>query len=178
MRRSGNSEPVPVIDEPLVAMHMSRVKCRRRVSALRTILGWTILVPAALIAYLVLVRGQYKQLPLPWDGLPMSLLHYPAIALGESLTRRGVFVAGTLKNVPLMFGILIAWWAILGAGIGAVHHTIRRRRAARWRHRRPECVACGYDLRGLTEPRCPECGTPFDPGSFDADQLASRKPEA
>lgn len=24
-----------------------------------------------------------------------------------------------------------------------------------------ECVHCGYSLRGLTEPRCPECGTPF-----------------
>ena len=25
------------------------------------------------------------------------------------------------------------------------------------------CARCGYDLQGLTEPRCPECGTPFDP---------------
>jgi len=24
------------------------------------------------------------------------------------------------------------------------------------------CVNCGYDLRGLTLPRCPECGAPFD----------------
>ena len=24
------------------------------------------------------------------------------------------------------------------------------------------CCECGYNLRGLTEPRCPECGTPFD----------------
>jgi hypothetical protein len=24
------------------------------------------------------------------------------------------------------------------------------------------CVRCRYDLRGLSEPRCPECGTPFD----------------
>ena len=26
------------------------------------------------------------------------------------------------------------------------------------------CRVCDYDLRGLPEPRCPECGTPFDPG--------------
>jgi hypothetical protein len=26
----------------------------------------------------------------------------------------------------------------------------------------PICLACGYDLRGPTEPRCPECGQPFD----------------
>ncbi len=25
------------------------------------------------------------------------------------------------------------------------------------------CVHCGYDLRGQTEPRCPECGRAFDP---------------
>lgn len=27
----------------------------------------------------------------------------------------------------------------------------------------PVCLRCGYDLRGQAEPRCPECGTPFDP---------------
>jgi len=26
----------------------------------------------------------------------------------------------------------------------------------------PRCVRCGYSLRGLTVPRCPECGKPFD----------------
>jgi hypothetical protein len=25
------------------------------------------------------------------------------------------------------------------------------------------CLGCGYDLRGLPENRCPECGLPFDP---------------
>lgn len=25
------------------------------------------------------------------------------------------------------------------------------------------CLGCGYRLRGLPEPRCPECGRPFDP---------------
>ena len=24
------------------------------------------------------------------------------------------------------------------------------------------CVKCGYNLKGLSEPRCPECNTPFD----------------
>lgn len=28
------------------------------------------------------------------------------------------------------------------------------------------CVGCGYDLRGLSEARCPECNTPFDPEMF------------
>lgn len=25
------------------------------------------------------------------------------------------------------------------------------------------CLTCQYDLRNLTEHRCPECGRPFDP---------------
>ncbi|NLX15275.1 MAG: hypothetical protein GXY44_16730 [Phycisphaerales bacterium] len=27
----------------------------------------------------------------------------------------------------------------------------------------PICIECGYDLRGQIEPRCPECGTGYDP---------------
>ena len=27
------------------------------------------------------------------------------------------------------------------------------------------CDSCGYDLRGQLEPRCPECGEPFEPPS-------------
>ena len=29
------------------------------------------------------------------------------------------------------------------------------------------CLECGYPLDGLPEPRCPECGTPFDPDDPD-----------
>lgn len=28
------------------------------------------------------------------------------------------------------------------------------------------CTHCQYNLRGLTEPRCPECGRPFDPANL------------
>lgn len=31
------------------------------------------------------------------------------------------------------------------------------------------CTRCGYDLRLLTKPRCPECGEPFDEGLLLAD---------
>ena len=37
---------------------------------------------------------------------------------------------------------------------------------------RRKCVKCGYRLRGLKEPRCPECRTPFDPSL-----LVESKPE-
>ena len=39
------------------------------------------------------------------------------------------------------------------------------------------CKGCGYCLRGLPEPRCPECGRAFDPAEVpkDSDDL-SRSP--
>lgn len=42
------------------------------------------------------------------------------------------------------------------------------------------CVRCGYLLYGLSEPRCPECGTPFDPALVPpspdpSDEALSRK---
>ncbi len=36
------------------------------------------------------------------------------------------------------------------------------------------CLGCGYPLRGLSEPRCPECGRTFDSADpFTIDSLAS-----
>ena len=32
------------------------------------------------------------------------------------------------------------------------------------------CGPCGYDLRGLTESRCPECGSPFDKKLLNDDE--------
>lgn len=31
----------------------------------------------------------------------------------------------------------------------------------------PICIKCGYDVRGQIEPRCSECGTPFDAKLID-----------
>lgn len=39
--------------------------------------------------------------------------------------------------------------------LGNVHRFLRRQRAER------SCAKCGYNLTGLTESRCPECGTGF-----------------
>lgn len=40
----------------------------------------------------------------------------------------------------------------------------------------PICLKCGYDLRGQTEPRCPECGTPFDAELIDGANKRSDGP--
>ena len=37
------------------------------------------------------------------------------------------------------------------------------------------CRGCDYDLRGLPEPRCPECGRPFDPASPKTFRLRPRR---
>jgi hypothetical protein len=49
---------------------------------------------------------------------------------------------------------------LLYPAIAFVRGPLRRR----LRRRRGLCVKCGYSLRGLTEPRCPECGTGFQTG--------------
>lgn len=41
--------------------------------------------------------------------------------------------------------------------LGFSQHQRRRRRKL------GQCVKCGYSLKGLTEPRCPECNTPYEP---------------
>jgi hypothetical protein len=53
---------------------------------------------------------------------------------------------GLITNTAL-FAIL---WFMLLFIPGAARRTLRQRRG--------RCLACGYDLRGLTADRCPECG--------------------
>lgn len=64
-----------------------------------------------------------------------------------------------LKEALLVMGIAAAIYTLLGVAT--------TRAVSRWRRvglREPgRCERCGYLLRGLPEPRCPECGEPFDP---------------
>ena len=57
-------------------------------------------------------------------------------------------------SVSLLVGVI---W--LNIGIGFLFLDERKRRLGR-------CVKCGYNLFGLSEQRCPECGTVFDPSLF------------
>lgn len=45
------------------------------------------------------------------------------------------------------------------------HAGVVRFRNRKWRERSRAgcCIECGYSLRGLADPRCPECGRSFDP---------------
>lgn len=42
----------------------------------------------------------------------------------------------------------------------------------------PICIKCGYNLRGQTQPRCPECGGPFDPALLSATDEPPNPPPA
>lgn len=58
---------------------------------------------------------------------------------------------GTGVFVPL-------WMPAVACGLPGGYLWLRRRRQHQVRE---SCKACGYDLRGLLDTRCPECGTPF-----------------
>lgn len=53
----------------------------------------------------------------------------------------------------LLVAVLFATYPVIAFIRGPLRRVRRRRRG--------RCVACGYDLTGLPEPRCPECERPF-----------------
>jgi uncharacterized paraquat-inducible protein A len=74
------------------------------------------------------------------------------------------------RSIPVVFAVTmiaagvsgLVWFAPLfvvpAANIAACVYAYRRHNSVKWRRRRNVCIACEYDLRGLTTPRCPECG--------------------
>ena len=86
------------------------------------------------------------------------------IAEVSTLTATAVAVysddwAGALQFV--VFTGFIYGAVFLGGGLG-------RRTSKDRGHDSGNCAWCGYPLCGLPEPRCPECGTAFDPGAFES----------
>jgi hypothetical protein len=75
-----------------------------------------------------------------------------------------------LPNVVYALPLPHQWWGeYIGTGIlftpavllGLISAIHVARRLELLAGKYPRCGNCGYILRGLPEPRCPECGTPI-----------------
>lgn len=61
------------------------------------------------------------------------------------------------RNVRFPFWfptLLFSAWPLLAFVRGPMRRRYRRKRGL--------CLQCGYNLTGLPQPRCPECGTEFN----------------
>lgn len=66
---------------------------------------------------------------------------------------------------PCIIPYRIRWgFATINGGLGVLiiagSLALRRLAVRLFRRRRHQCIRCGYQLYGLVEKRCPECGTP------------------
>jgi hypothetical protein len=79
---------------------------------------------------------------------------YPSfVTLQPVSCRKACYVGGTYADVSVSIWLL---WLLIALPTAYLW----------WRDRRfpsGHCKRCGYSLRGLPEPRCPECGTAFEP---------------
>ncbi len=71
--------------------------------------------------------------------------------------------AGTRAGNWRYIGLTLPLWTVVALlfahpAVAFIRGPLRRRR----RHRRNQCVNCGYDRTGNTSGVCPECGTRFD----------------
>ena len=106
-----------------------------------------------------------------YDYLPQAVLSVAVgVLLGllarQSALRLAWIFAVIVTMCSLLLKLLVADKSALGflvlavgvplAPLGAWIFCRNRRQVA------GRCRSCGYNLYGLTEPRCPECNTPFD----------------
>ncbi len=67
-------------------------------------------------------------------------------------------------SVPVQFNYIRVptWLPVVALLIMPTHGIIRGPWVQRRRQRHNQCQHCGYNLQGLPEPRCPECGSPIE----------------
>jgi len=74
----------------------------------------------------------------------------------------GVYYRYFRSKDAILWTLMISLW--YPVALFAVLPTLCAVKSLRCRAHRSvtgRCAKCGYDLRGLPEPRCPECGAPF-----------------
>ncbi len=93
-----------------------------------------------------------KRWLLLWSGIAL-------IGLGVAgITKFGS--GGMISNMSIRV-FTIGLLCIAGFAIDSFVHAQRMKHIVVGGRDPAECVSCGYNLRGLTEKRCPECGTEF-----------------
>jgi len=135
----------------------------KKVSCLRTVLWWMFAVPLVCGVYLLVACVVPDEVvPKHVRFAPMEVLGYPATVLEPLLEKTGIIHRGTVGAwLPLVVVCMLSWM-LLGAIVGFARWKILA--AGATPHYSEFCSNCGYDLRGLPEPRCPECGTSFNDG--------------
>lgn len=78
---------------------------------------------------------------------------------GGGTDENGAYIYVRAMRRTLGFGGPAWFWTCLFGFVPAVAMIRRPSRRRELRRKLGLCVKCGYDLRGLPEPRCPECGT-------------------
>ena len=114
-------------------------------------------------------------------GLLAAVFGLPIVAVAEEAGSRRGLILGGIQVVNL--AVVVVALMVMGGSVGdlddlafvlgwagsAVLLVVTLPLALATWHRPLagqdpcECRRCGYPLIGLAAPRCPECGTPFDP---------------
>jgi hypothetical protein len=125
-------------------------------------LSWAVWLAVFALAWtgewLVRFRRMYR---LIFAGSWLELLI--TIPVDVQVRKRTKCYCGEGTFLALIVGITSAVWAF-GPGLYLLFLTRRLQRRADL----SLCRGCGYDLRGLVEPRCPECGRRFDAALLSA----------
>jgi hypothetical protein len=108
---------------------------------------------------------RWIRLSLTLSFVALALVTYAAVQALPSKSEPG----SAIQSYGALYGPWIVGLGLLSLLLG-VFVVPRRIRPG-------HCPACGYELRGLTEPRCPECGTPFDPKLLEETTQRNRHPD-
>ena len=99
-------------------------------------------------------RTQFREYAMG-DLDAFAVWHKPRVLLPATEAFSSSGLAWQSISVPLwLVTTIFAGYPLVALFRGPV----RRRR----RRNRNQCIHCGYNLKGLTKPRCPECGEGFE----------------
>jgi hypothetical protein len=118
-------------------------------------------------------REQIREADRAWAGrsrrlgkrllIELVILVLAAAALGVVLTITLLNVGAPTWLAPLVNGVVVLLLSVSVLALVAYRPYTRFLRRYLNERGVPVCMRCGYDLRAIIEPRCPECGSAFEP---------------